>query len=354
MRDSKFVVTNIGKFFRSKSYNFDFDKRNGFFSRWGAKVEDNPDFAPFPEIADIEITTACTAMCPWCYKANTPNGKYMSLETFKKLLDKLPHVTNKDGKKHWFLTQIAFGLDATCKTNPDTFEIFEYCRQNDIIPNLTVADIDDETAQKIAKYAGACAVSRYFDKNKCYNSIDLLTNKYGMNQVNIHMLVSQATLKNLWETLKDIKTDPRLRKLNAIVFLSLKKKGRGVNAEPVPQEEFTRIIQYCLENNIPWGSDSCGAHRVMKSFNPEQTTKYKDVIEDCESTRMSMYCDVNGRFFPCSFIANENFDGWDKGIDLLTITDFAKDVWYHPSTVAFRNRVLECNKKCGSCCHFTI
>lgn len=164
---------------RSKSYNYDFDKKSGLFKRWGSSIEEDPDYAPSPEILDCEITTICHGVpgnngdsgkrspCSFCYKSNTPNGKNMSFETFKTVFDKIS--SNK------ILTQLAFGLDSQATSNPDLWRMMQYCRDNGVIPNLTVADISDETADKIASIAGACAVSRYANKNVCYDSVKRLT-----------------------------------------------------------------------------------------------------------------------------------------------------------------------------------
>ena len=40
---------------RSKVYNYNFNKTSGRFARWGITQEDDPDFAPAPEILDIEV-----------------------------------------------------------------------------------------------------------------------------------------------------------------------------------------------------------------------------------------------------------------------------------------------------------
>ena len=351
----KIIETDKIKVLQSPKYNYLFRKTDGFFARWGATKEEDPVWSPFgPEIADIELTTACNAMCPWCYKANTPKGKFMSLETFKRLLDVFPSYIDEKGTKRWHVNQIAFGVDSECKTNPEVFDIFKYCRENGIVPNLTVAHISDDTASKIAQYAGACAVSRYSNKNHCYDAIDLLTNKYNMRQVNIHQLVTAENLHNIMETLSDIKTDPRLKKLNAIVFLMLKKKGRGVGQTVLPSEKYAEIIRYCRENGISYGSDSCGAHKLMSSLDSEERERLKEVIEDCESTRFSMYIDVNARFFPCSFMANENLTAWKDGIDMLGVKDFMSEVWNHPYVSEFRKQVITSNKNSNGCCYFRI
>ncbi len=164
------------KICKSDEYNYIFNKNNGFFARWGKTKKDDPQFSPFgPEILDIEITTICNGIpnkenkispCKFCYKSNTKNGKNMSFEILKKVLDKFD-------KK--ILTQIAFGVDASATSNPDLWSMMKYCRSQGIIPNITVADISDETADKLVSVCGAVAVSRYENKDICYNSIKKMT-----------------------------------------------------------------------------------------------------------------------------------------------------------------------------------
>jgi SAM-dependent methyltransferase len=175
---------------RSEGYNFIFNKTNGNFARWGKTLEDDPQVAPMNEILDCEITTICHGVpnkdgiktpCAFCYKSNTPKGKNMSFETFKGIIDKMP----------WTL-QVAFGADSECTSNPDIWKMMAYCRKKDIVPNITVANISDETADELTKYCGAVAVSRYFNKDICYDSVKKLTDR-GMKQINIHALVSNET-----------------------------------------------------------------------------------------------------------------------------------------------------------------
>jgi len=72
----------------SPNYNYIFDKKTGYFERWGKTREDDPVCAPFPEILDVEISTACQKGCPFCYKDNSVDGENMSFEIFKKIFDK--------------------------------------------------------------------------------------------------------------------------------------------------------------------------------------------------------------------------------------------------------------------------
>ena len=155
------------KVLSSPAYNYAFNKETGFFLRWGKTKEDDPDYSPYgPEIADIEISTICSGVkgvgvCKFCYKSNTPKGTYMSFDTFEKLFAKLPKT----------VTQIAFGI-GDINANPDMWRIFQYSRDNGVIPNVTVngEGITDEIADKLVSLCGAVAVSVY-DKNKSYDAI---------------------------------------------------------------------------------------------------------------------------------------------------------------------------------------
>ncbi len=172
------IETISSKELRSSNVNYIFNKYTGQHIVWGKTLDDDPDYSPYgPFIADIEITTICNGIdgivCPWCYKSNTQNGHNMTFDTFKIIFHKLPNC----------LVQAAFGVDSTCTSNPDTFKIFEYCREHGVIPNVTVADINDDTAKKLANVCGAVAVSNYPSmykngENKCYDSVKKLTDAF--------------------------------------------------------------------------------------------------------------------------------------------------------------------------------
>jgi hypothetical protein len=52
-------------------------------------------------------------------------------------------------------------------------------------------------------------------------------------------------------------------------------------------------------------------------------------------------------------MANEEGD-WKEGIDMLKVNDFLSEVWNNPKTLSFRDKVSECNKCLGGCCHYKI
>jgi len=353
--DKKIIETNGKKYtlfetleikaVRGEDYNFFFNKDTGFFARWGKNHKDDPQFSPIGnEILDLEITTKCLGVpnnngiktpCKFCYKSNTANGLNMSFETFKIIIDKMGDQCG----------QIAFGADSEAKSNPELWKMMEYCREKGIVPNITVANIDDETADKLVKYCGAVAVSRYENKNICYDSVKKLTDK-GLNQVNIHMLVSEETYEQCKETIIDKIRDTRLSKLNAIVFLSLKKRGRGSKFTRMTDEHFQEIMDLAIQNKIGFGGDSCSAHKMMKALEkyPELYKKAQEMIEPCESSCMSAYVSVDGKYYPCSFC--EGIGDWGEGIDVVTCSNFLNDIWNSEKTKKFRENLLKNGRKC--------
>lgn len=325
---------------RSAEANWLFDKRNGHTVMWGKTPKEDMKMSPVPVILDLECTTKCAGPsgkpCSFCYKSNGPEGKNMSFETFKTIIDKMK-----------FVTQVAFGADAQGTSNPDLFRMMAYAREIGIVPNLTVAEIDDHVANGIAFHAGACAISRYDNKDLCYDSVKKLTDR-GMKQVNIHFCLHEGSLNQLVETFTDILIDDRLKKLNAIVLLSLKKKGRGKKGfTSLTQEQFTEVVKLALNMNIPLGFDSCSARKFEKAIeilNPNNKAELLQLTVPCESTLESSYIDVNGDFYPCSF--TEGSEGWKSGISVVEAEDFVSDVWYHERTQAFREKLWGCNRHC--------
>lgn len=330
------------KCYHSKNYNYIFDKISGSFGRWGSHMNEDPIYAPAPEIADIEISVnGCPNRCKFCYKNNNPEQPTnMSLETYKTILNKFPRT----------LTQVALGITGV-QTNPDFINILEYTRSKGIIPNFTLTGVDltDEMAEKIAKLVGAVAVSvQRENKHICYNTVQKFSS-LGLRQVNIHILASEETKDFIYEVLSDIKTDERLKGLYAIVFLGVKPKGRAKGQfAPMSQSDMNAIITHCFDNHITFGCDSCSAPKCstavdVSNLSDKQKNIIQTNIEPCESDLFSCYVNVKGEFWHCSFAENEPNV---KTISLLDVTDFVKDVWYSAPVENFRQRLLANGRHC--------
>jgi len=319
------------------SFHYTFDKITGDFMRWGKTEDDDPLFCPAgPEILDLEISVnGCPNACQFCYKGSTNEpATNMTFETFKAILDNMPKT----------LTQVAFGITGV-QTNPDFLKMMHYSREMGVVPNFTLSGIDltDEIAFEVSKVCGALAVSAYeTDKNVCYDTIYKFT-QLGMDQVNMHIMVSEETYDFVLQVLRDRLFDHRLRKMNAIVFLGVKPKGRAKDAyTPLSSAKYTDLISLCLMSRIAFGFDSCSAPKfeaAVDALNLEdaRATELKQMSESCESSAFSSYINVLGEYWNCSF--SEEVDGI-KPVNVLTANDFLQDVWYHENIVEFREKLM--------------
>ncbi len=314
------------KHLESEKYNYIFDKYTGSFMRWGKTKEDDPNYSEFgPEIVDIEISEVCTHGCTFCYKSNIKVGRNMSLDTYKEVLKKLPKT----------ITQIAFGI-GDIDGNPDLFPILTATRHAGIIPNITIhgRGLTDMHAKDFANVLGGIAVS-WYDQDEALQAIDKLKNA-GMHTVNIHYMLSEETYQGALDLLELYKTNSTLQRVTAIVFLSLKQKGRGTAFHPLNEDKFKHLLEYV--DTVPMGFDSCTAGKFMRTVhNPG---KYEMFIESCESTRFSLYINVDAKVYPCSFAEQ------GEGIDIIAAKSFVDDVWNNPETVSFRHKCIKCSPNC--------
>ena len=330
-------------------YKYRFDKKTGFFARWGKDQANDPLFSPIgPELLGCEISiNGCPNAnnCAFCYKNNQnipPTN--MSLATFKTILDKFPKT----------LTQIAFGITGV-QTNPDFIPMMEYCRSCGYIPNFTLSGIDltDDIAKECARLVGALAVSAYqSDKNVCYDTVKKFVDM-GLKQTNIHIMVSEETEEFVYEVLNDRLKDPRLQDMNAIVLLAVKPKGRAKDGfHPLNVKGYQKLIKFCFDHEILIGFDSCTAPKFEKSIksmdlDPKRIQRLTECSESCESGLFSSYINVLGEYWHCSFAENE--DG-QESIDVVAAEDFLGSVWYHPMVIKWRRSLIEnMSEGCRQC-----
>lgn len=178
----------------------------------------------------------------------------------------------------------------------------------------------------------------------CYDTVKKLTD-LGLEQCNLHVMISEETFDKTLNILKDVKTDPRLKKLKSVVLLSLKEKGRSVgNFHQLSQDKFEQLFQYAIDNNVNIGFDSCSAAKAKNFINKNPKYEYmNDYIEPCEASKYSTYINVNCEYFPCSF--TENTTNWKRGINVKECNDFMKDIWFNKKTLEFG----KCVENCRNC-----
>ena len=321
----------------SENYNFIFNKDTGFFARWGKTFKEDPQTSPFGnEILDLEISSGkCMGKCKFCYKDNGGDQPThnMTFEEFKIIFKKLPRT----------VCQIAFGI-CDISTNSDFFLMMEYAREHNVIPNYTChgLDVTPEVAKRTSELCGAVAVS-LVNKEKTYDAVKMFSINNNMNQCNLHFMLSTETYDKAFKVIDDISLDPRLKKLNAIVFLQYKHKNpKSTFHSVLDVDKYTKLINYCDEKKINYGFDSCSAHIFIESLkdNPNKE-KIEQMAEPCESICMSYYINCKGIGYPCSFV-----EGIEEGVDVLNCEDFLEDVWNGKISKKWRKKLLKNNRNC--------
>ncbi|MDD5589188.1 MAG: hypothetical protein PHP92_03990 [Candidatus Nanoarchaeia archaeon] len=333
-------MNSIVKVFKSKDYNLRFNTKTGLTIRYGKELKDNPLYAPAPELLDIEISSGkCNGDCSYCYKSNSSKqeNQYMSFKIFKKIFKKFNLK---------ILTQIAFGI-TDVNSNPDIWKIFEYIKKRNVIPNYTTNGygVTKEIAIKTSKLCGAVAIS-FKNKEITYNAVKMFTD-YKINQCNIHFVLSEETYDDSLKVIEDIKNDNRLSKLNAIVFLQYKPKGVNPNIfHPLKDiSKFKKIVELCKKYNIKFGMDSCSAPLYLKTYSSNLSPLEEMCVEPCESGLFSGYINVEGIFFPCSFV--EGVGEWKEGLNILTCKSFENDIWISEKVVEWKNKLLSSTENCN-------
>jgi len=234
------------------------------------------------------------------------------------------------------VTQIAFGL-GDIDSNPDLAKIFKACHCRGIIPNITINGdrLTDYYLRLLQDNCGAVAVSRYpNNKDLCYNAVEKLSEK--LDQVNIHCLLSKDTMDVCHDVAVDQLTEPRLAKMRAIVYLALKPKGLRNKLTGLTYQEYACFLDWLLLNQVRFGFDSCSANAFLKAVKPyKNAEKLTEMAEPCESTCFSIYVDVHGDVYPCSFCAGE-----------MAGKPIKKGFWNDPYLKAFREMLIKNERSC--------
>jgi len=322
-------------------YNFIADQESGMTFRWGKSLEDNPSFAPVPELVDISISNHCSKGCDYCYRDSKPDGSFMSLDDYKFVLSSLNH------KKYGNVFQVALGGGEPLE-HPEILEILELTKQFNIVPNFTTngENITKTLVDNIKGKVGAAAVSLN-NLNGINNSKIELLIKGGI-RTNIHYVIDRNNIKQAIQILEG-EFNKKIKKVNAIIFLTFKPSGRGDSNHILRNDSCLHKFLGLIDNNkasCNIGFDACFVPLLMR-----YTKTNIDFIDSCEVGYFSVYIDENLRVAPCSF---------SNGKDSYSLKEFDfYDIWLNKFN-NFRAKVTnnckqECNAKVnckGSCPYF--
>jgi hypothetical protein len=230
--------------------------------------------------------------------------------------------------------------------------MMQYARVRGVVPNFTCNGnkITLDFAKVVSQICGAVAVS-IVNKENSYNAIKMFTDT-GMDQVNIHYMISDKSYSDAFKLIDDITSDIRLEKLNSVVFLGYKHKNKtSPHTKMIDESQYALLIEYCKSKNVDYGFDSCSAEVYLRCIKglvgPKTYEQEKLLCEPCESTCFSAYISAEGKFYPCSFCEDVTFRDldWTDGISVYEVVDFL-DIWNHPRTVEFRKHLIRHRRRC--------
>lgn len=281
----------------SKDYNFIGDTVTGMTFRWGSTLEQNPRYAPWPELADISISNHCSKGCDFCYRDSKPNNSFMSLDDYKYLLKQLKHP-------HWGnVFQVALGGGEPLE-HPDFLKIIEVTIANGIVPNFTTNGkyLTNDIILKLRDKVGAVAISSIDIETINQETIKNL--EKNNIKCNIHYVLNRHNLQQAIDILNG-KYNPSLQGLNSIVFLTYKPLGRANNFLILRiNQDFLSFINLVDNNSCSTriGFDACFVPMLMHYTNVD--LKY---VDPCECAFFSVYIDEKLKISPCSFSNNNEF-----------------------------------------------
>jgi radical SAM protein with 4Fe4S-binding SPASM domain len=326
----------------SASYNFIGDTETGVTFRWGKNLNENPLFAPHPELADISISNHCSKSCSFCYRNSTKNNSFMSLEEYIYILNSLQHP------KWGNVFQIAIGGGEPLE-HTDFIEIINTTHDRNIVPNFTTNGdlITTSIAKAISSKVGAVAISCQNIKELDASKVEILF-KHGI-KTNIHFLLNSDTLQQAIEILKG-QYNQSLTKINAIIFLTYKPCGRADESKLLYlNDDFLNFVNL-IDNSqcsSKIGFDACFVPNLMR-----YTKVNTNYIDPCECAFFSVYIDEKMNVKPCSFTNNET--------ESFNLKDYKfEEIWDMKFKDIRESRVNNCRSKCklkvecrGGCPYF--
>lgn len=273
-------------------YHFLADSQTGLTMRWGKTLEENPNWAPVPELADISISNHCSKRCSYCYRNSIPNNEFMSLNQYCQVLDSLNHPLYGN------VFQVAIGGGEPLE-HPDFLKIIDATLQRKIVPNFTTNGIflTDETCNALRGKVGAVALSVNKLKELQQDKLQLL---YKHNiRTNIHYVLS---IQNITEAIDIVsgKYTKELEGINAIIFLTYKPAGRATEEYVLqPSEDLNHFIQLVCtytRKDLKIGFDACFIPNLLHT-----NFKHQELVDMCEAGFFSVYVDHKMNVSPCSF-----------------------------------------------------
>ena len=309
-----------------------FNKNTGFTIRKGYY-----GIEPFmriegPELIDISITNYCENNCKFCYRKSNINGKHMSLENYKKIIQQARNLG---------VMQVALG-GGNPNQHPDFIQIIKMTRELGIIPSYTTngKGLTEEILKASQKFCGAVAVSLYEPYDESYKAIrKLINNKI---KTNVHFILSSETIDNAINLLNEIPQE--IREVNAIIFLNYKPQFENDRYTLKNTEKINKFFNIINHKKLPFkiGFDSCSISFLVNKIKNLNI----DSVDFCEAGRFSAFISEDLKMYPCSFMVNGT-----EGEDLY-IKDI-EEAWRDGNELKLIREKIN-NNNCIKCNFFNI
>ena len=300
----------------SKNYNFIGDSLTGVTFRWGTTLEENPYYAPWPELADISISNHCSKICNFCYHGSKQDNSFISIDDYLFILSSLKHP-------RWGnVFQVAIGGGEPLE-HPNFIEIIESTIEYGIVPNFTTNGnlLNEHLIQSFKGKIGAVAVSESSSEEIVEQKHKILAES--KIKTNIHFVLSLKTLDTAIRILRG-EYNKYLNGINGIVFLTYKPTGRAQKDNCLKLDDSLKEFVRLVDNNncsIRIGFDACFVPLLL-----HLTKTDIRFIDPCECSYFSVYIDEKLNVKPCSFVNDENlkFNLRDYSMEIIWQNKFER------------------------------
>jgi radical SAM protein with 4Fe4S-binding SPASM domain len=314
-----------------RSYNFTGDTGTGMTVRWGRSLDEDPLFAPWPELADISIGNNCSKGCEFCYKGSTEDGTVMSLDRYQFVLASLqsPRWGN--------VFQVALGGGEPLE-HPQFTRIIDATADRGIVANFTTNGmlLDRSLVRSIRWKMGALALSVRSIEDMDEKVTAML--KEENIRTNIHFILNNETIEEANEILKG-GFNGRLKGVDNVIFLTYKAAGRaGAEHNLAMDDRLMNFIGSVRGNRCSAGVgfDACFVPLLLRhtSVNP-------DIVDSCECGFFSVYIDEELNVKPCSFATGDDFT--------FNLERFGMDQIWNREYEVYRKKISDENKCAAKC-----
>ncbi len=308
-------------------YNFVGNPATGTTFRWGDTFADNPDLAPWPELADISISNYCTNGCRYCYRSSNPDGQCMSLQDYRFALDQLTSTA------YGSIFQVALGGGEPL-LHPEFTDLLQLTREErGIVPNYTTCGkfFNHKNIEATRAYCGAIAIS--WDPYRDSMPLQELSRlgsylKDEGIRTNIHYVMSETTLAHATAVLRG-EYDAYIGQFNSVIFLTYKPAGRADGSDNIRSSSLLQTFLASVEHPatvLKIGFDACFVPSLLKATNVDH-----DLIDSCECGFFSIYINESLDVMPCSFCNNDKFS--------FNLRQFSFEEIWHDKLSDYRKQV---------------